>query len=97
MFNTASENLLDIWKTRRNDIQGLAKFINTISTEWFVNTPSNIAPSTGSVHVALLEELMGYYGMCGRDWVAQFIYGFPIIGFSNPERGGGASVHRIRK
>ena len=81
MFNTPTEDLLAFWKTRWSDIQELAKFLNPISTEWYSNTPHEIASATGTIHIALLDALMDNYGMGGREWLSQFIFGFPFIGF----------------
>ena len=62
------------------EVMALAEFAEPISKSWYRATPSAIASATGGVHIALLAALTRNYDMGGKDWVSQFIFGFPLVG-----------------
>ena len=79
--NSESNDIFAFWDVRWREIKELPGYPEPVSTAWYCQTPECISPATGAVHIARLSALMGNYGMGGRDWLPQFIYGFPFAGY----------------
>ena len=79
--NSGCNELRIFWASRKDEIHKLGDELKPTSELWYRKVPNNIARATGRVHIALLSSLMQSFGMKGKNWVSQFIFGFPIVGF----------------
>ena len=83
------------WK-RRIDLLLLAK--KSVACEcksWYNATPPSIKGATGVIDVPLWPYLIRAFGLGCHTWMAQFVFGFPIVGDSGQNRLFSPSVDEV--
>ena len=60
-------------------ISRLSEYLTRVSQAWYLSAPSAIRKSTCRAHVSLLSAIMQGFGMEGKNGVAQFLFGCPML------------------
>lgn len=70
----------EFWREQLDRVQNLVGRAEPLQKEWYSHTPNAIRPATGKFRFLAFMMLMGQYGLGGKAWLRQFVWGFPITG-----------------
>ena len=78
--NTPSGQLRSFWAAQAARLASLAKRAEPTQAAWDALIPPTISYAAKGVRPAVLAPLLLSQGMGGANWLAQFVFGFPIVG-----------------
>ena len=79
-MNTPLEIQVDFWREQLDRVQVLVDKAEEQQAFWYSQTPVTISHATGKFKFLAFTTLMDQYGLGGRNWMRQFVWGFPITG-----------------
>ena len=71
---------VDFWQDQLQRVKLVVEQASDLQNEWYSKVDQRIHTATGKVNFIAMMSLMDQFGMGGKNWLQQFVWGFPIVG-----------------
>ena len=80
LSRTPDSEVLSSWKSQIRRLKDLVTACEPMQAEWDRMTPDSIRGASSGIRSVALLHLMSQFGLGGKRWMKQFIYGFDVMG-----------------
>ena len=81
LMSTDNETIITFWDEQLAKLEYLVQECHQAQEHWFTATPLAIKGAQSRFQAVAFHQLLHHFGLGGKNWIRQFIFGFPTTGF----------------